>query len=394
MLGGVFSRPSAEPVEERDGWEWFSQGTPTWAGVKVDETTSMQLLAVYGSVKFISESIATLPVGTFRDQGEERVPTTPPAWLARPTLDLSYIDWSSQVLTSLLLDGDSVCRLMYSSTGQLGEIIPVADELVQIQVLDGRRKEVRIDGRVMKRGEYLHIPAMMRAGSVRGLSPIEHARQSIGLGLAALEFGAGWLDRDGNMPGVIELPKVANAETMVKMARQWRDKRTRANKGVPGVLDDGAQWKPTGVTSEQMEFLATRKYSAAEIAGQLFMVDPSELGIPVEGSSLTYANLEQRNVRRLQVTLLPWIIRIEKALSTLLPNKQFVKLNVDSALRGDVKTRYEAYKIGLDGKFLTVDEVREMEDRRPLTDAEKEELSPPPPPPAAAAPVAEQQPDE
>jgi HK97 family phage portal protein len=283
---------------------------------------------------------------------------------------------------------------MYSSTGQLGEIIPVADELVQIQVLDGRRKEVRIDGRVMKRGEYLHIPAMMRAGSVRGLSPIEHARQSIGLGLAALEFGAGWLDRDGNMPGVIELPKVANAETMVKMARQWRDKRTRANKGVPGVLDDGAQWKPTGVTSEQMEFLATRKYSAAEIAGQLFMVDPSELGIPVEGSSLTYANLEQRNVRRLQVTLLPWIIRIEKALSTLLPNKQFVKLNVDSALRGDVKTRYEAYKIGLDGKFLTVDEVREMEDRRPLTDAEKEELSPPPPPPAAAAPVAEQQPDE
>jgi HK97 family phage portal protein len=244
----------------------------------------------------------------------------------------------------------------------------------------------------MRRGEYLHIPAMMRAGSVRGLSPIEAARQSIGLGLAGLEFGAGWFERDGNMPGVIELPRPAQPETMRKMAGQWRDKRSRAGKGLPGVIDDGGVWKPTGVTSEQMEFLATRKYSAAEIAGQLFMIDPSELGIPVEGSSLTYANLEQRNVRRVQVTLLPWIIRIEKALSALLPNKQFVKLNVDSVLRADLKTRYEAYKIGIDGKFLLPAEAREMEDRRPLTDDEKEELAPEPPP--VAGPVAEPQPDE
>lgn len=98
MLGGLFNR-NDDPLEERDaiGWEWFSNAAPTWSGATVDKTTSMQLLAVYGSVKFISESIAVLPADTYRQQGEERVATDPPPWLTRPTLDLSFIDWVSQV---------------------------------------------------------------------------------------------------------------------------------------------------------------------------------------------------------------------------------------------------------------------------------------------------------
>ena len=390
MLGGVLNNRSSEPEESRSGWEWFASDTSsqTWSGMAVTPASSMQLLAVHGSVRLISEGIATLPIDTYREEGDERVPTRPPLWLEEPTPTLNIVDWLSQVLTSLLLDGNSYSWSLYDSSGTLRELWPIADELVSVKMRNKVIKEIYVDGKLTRKGQVLHIPAMMRSGSPVGLSPIENARQAIGLGLAAMEFGAGYFDRDGNMPGVIELPRVANPETMLKMATQWKRKRTRAGKGMPGVIDDGGTWKPTGVTSEQAQFLQTRKYSSAEIAGQLFMLDPSELGIPVEGSSLTYANLDQRNVRRVQVTYLPWIVRLEKALSALLPRKQFVRLNVDGILRGDMKTRYESYKIGLENKFLTVDEVREMEDRRPLTDEEKEALEPAPPPPMAPAAAA------
>jgi len=131
-------------------------------------------------------------------------------------------------------------------------------------------------------------------------------------------------------------------------------------------LQGGASWKPTGINHEQAQFLKTRQYSAAEIAGQMFLVDPSDLGIPVEGTSLTYANLQDRNTRRVQVTLLPWIIRLENALSSLLQQPRYVKFNVDGLLRGDQKTRYESYGVGIDKGFLLPDEAREKEDLPPL----------------------------
>jgi HK97 family phage portal protein len=169
------------------------------------------------------------------------------------------------------------------------------------------------------------------------------------------------------MPGVIEMPKpVQSAEKLKEMADQWRRRRQKGGRGLPGVLDDGATWKPTGVTNEQAQFLSTRKFTAAEIAGQMFLVDPSDLGIAVEGSSLTYANLEQRNARRVQVTLLPWIIRVEKALSTLLAQPRFVKFNVEGLLRGDQKTRFESYAIGITNEFMLPNEARALEDWTPL----------------------------
>jgi HK97 family phage portal protein len=144
---------------------------------------------------------------------------------------------------------------------------------------------------------------------------------------------------------------------------------SRSNKGkLPGVLDQGAHWVSTGVTNEQAQFLATRSYTAAEIAGQMFLLDPSDLGIPVAGTSLTYGNLEQRNTRRVQVTFLPWIVRIEKALSDLLFNPRYFKFNVDGLLRGDTLSRYQSYQIGITTGFLLNEEARDLEDLPQLPD--------------------------
>jgi hypothetical protein len=168
------------------------------------------------------------------------------------------------------------------------------------------------------------------------------------------------------MPGVIEMPGRAQPETMKAIADSWRRRRREGGRGLPGVLQEGATWKPTGVTNEQAQFLATRQFTAAEIAGQMFLVDPSDLGIGVTGTALVYGNLTERNTRRVQVTLMPWIVRLEAALSGLMAQPRYVKFNINALLRGDLKTRYESYQIGIGAGFVEVNEARDWEELPPL----------------------------
>jgi hypothetical protein len=51
-------------------------------------------------------------------------------------------------------------------------------------------------------------------------------------------------------------------------------------------------------------------------------------------------------------------------------------MNVDALLRPDTKSRYEAHKIALDAGFLTLDEVRELENREPLAGGEADDNIP------------------
>ena len=372
----MFARLFPPKVEGRASFDqtwgtWPGDGGGTWAGTRVSAESSLQLLAVYGSVRLISDQISTLPVDCFQSLSDgTKVEFPKPAWLAEPTVDLTFAEWCSQVLSSLLLHGNAYVVVLRGGRGGVVELIPLDPSVVQVRRVGGRKVYV-VNG-VDYPGELVHIKGLMMPGSDVGVSPVEAARQSIGLGLSATQYGAQFFDGEGNMPGVIEIPKPTQPGVMKEMAELWRKKRNKANRGLPGVLSDGAQWKPTGVTNEQAQFLATRKFTAAEIAGQMFLLDPSDLGIPVEGTSLTYANLEQRNARRVQVTLLPWIIRIEKALSALLMVAD-VKFNVEGLLRGDTLNRFQAYEIGASIGVLTVDEMRALENLAPLSDEDKKQ---------------------
>lgn len=389
MLRSLFTPPAVEERAQATNWgDWPGDSTNV-GGVSVTELSAMQLLAVAGCVRLIADSIATLPIDTYRkDSSGQQIEVEPPAWLKEPTIDLDFTAWCTQLLTSLLLHGNAYLLVQRNSTGQIVEI-PIADPQSVTVFRDRGMKAFRINGSVYP-GQIVHIKGMMLPGYDVGLSPLEYARQSIGLGLNALEFGADQFANFNNMPGVIEIPKRAQPDQMTAMAQAWRRARQKRNRGLPGVLEDGATWRPTGVTNEQAQFLQLRQWTAAEVAGQVFLVDPADLGIPVAGTSLTYANLEQRNIRRVQVTFLPWMIRIEKAISALLPQPRYMKFNVDGLLRGDSSTRWAIYKTASDinaaaasynqPPVLLTAEMRDFEDLNPID-------APPTPVAAAAAPV-------
>ena len=84
-------------------------------------------------------------------------------------------------------------------------------------------------------------------------------------------------------------------------------------------------------------------------------------------SHATFSNIEHQSLDYVVHTLTPWLVRWEQALNqSLIPqnerDKYFFKFNTGGLLRGDLKSRYEAYAIGRQQGFLSTNDIRELED--------------------------------
>jgi HK97 family phage portal protein len=229
------------------------------------------------------------------------------------------------------------------------------------------RYEVNGVANQLDRTQILHIPAFTVPGRSRGLSPLDMAREAIGLGLTAEEYGARFFAQGTTMSGVIEHPGTPRPDE----ARLLRDmfKKTHAgtkNSHSVGVLTGGASFKPITLSPEQAQFLETRRFQKTEIA-LLYRV-PAYL-VDSQVTSTWGSGIEEQNKFFVDNTLMPWIVRIEQAVSTfLLPGTQFIKFNLDARLRAKTKDRYAAYKEAILNGFMNADEIRALEDMEPLPD--------------------------
>jgi HK97 family phage portal protein len=118
-------------------------------------------------------------------------------------------------------------------------------------------------------------------------------------------------------------------------------------------------WSPVDVGAAEFARISLNQVAL------MFGLPAYLLGAPTDSN--TYANVESRMTELYQLTLLPWIGRIESVLDAQLPRGTDVRVEIDGLLRADTRTRYESYAIALSNGFLTVNEVREFEGRPPLT---------------------------
>jgi len=115
------------------------------------------------------------------------------------------------------------------------------------------------------------------------------------------------------------------------------------------------------------QFLELAKFNEAQICG-LFRV-PLML---VQGGdkSPTYASAEQFMLAFVTHALTPLVVNIEQAIkrdliSSADKKEHYAKFSMGGLLRGDMKSRFEAYGIGIDKEIYCPNEVRDMEDMNP-----------------------------
>jgi HK97 family phage portal protein len=347
----------------------------TWSGTSVTPDTAMRHAAVWECVDLLSELLSTLPIDVFRTTADgTRQPLPLPPLLRAPTPAGSRISWMRQYLTSMLLRGNAFG--LVQARDQLGyptALEWLSPDRIRLQRA-GRTGPIRyvVDGgRALDpypEGPIVHRTGYEIAGSPAGLSVIEYARQQIGLGLSAEEFAARWFGDGAHPSAVLESDQKIDADdakiVKVRFVDAIRGKRE------PAVLGLGLRYRQVQISPEESQFLDTIQANRAMIAGW-FRLPPEAIGAATSGSSVTYANREQRALDLLTYALQPWIVRTDEMLTGLLPRPQFVKINVNGLLRVDALTRWRIHDIAVRLGVHSRDEVRRLEDEPPLPDGEQ-----------------------
>jgi HK97 family phage portal protein len=215
--------------------------------------------------------------------------------------------------------------------------------------------------------DMVHMMGMSYPEAATGMSLLTYARNSIGLGLAAEEFGASFFGRGAHMSGIVQVPGDLDKER----ARQLKESFTASHAGLQnshtvGILSGGAEWKPISVSPEDAQFLGTRAAQNLDVA-MLFGVPPHMLG-QVDRTTSWGTGIEQQSLGFLRYTLSGWTGRFEDAWSAMLPRPQVARFNHDALLRTDTAGRYAVYTQARNAALMTIDEIRALENLAPLPD--------------------------
>ena len=234
-------------------------------------------------------------------------------------------------------------------------------------------------------GEIIHLRGEPPYRQGRGTGVIDRHGLDLGLASATREFAANSY-RSGIPNGYLKVaaPMVTQDQADDLKAR-WMAAHGTTRRSI-AVLNATTEFHPIALSPIDGQLDAAREWSMRDIA-LAFGVPPYMLGVP--GDSSTYANVESRMIELRTFTLLPWIRRAESTLDAQFPRGTTLKISTDATLRADTKTRYEAYAIAIQNGWLTVDEVREFEDRAPLPESATPEPAPPDITPPEPAPTVE-----
>jgi len=335
------------------------------SGVNINQNTAFEVVAFWSAVSLISDTIATLPVDSFIRQDGNRRPYRPrPAWVDQPDVDMTRQAHYQQVLVSLLVNGNSYTRVFRNAQGEVVNLICLDPSTVQVKRSAVGRKIFIVDGedKTLSSDDIVHITDLIQPGSLTGLSRVERLKEALGLSSAMQTFAARFFGTGATTQGIIEFPGNLTPE----QAKQLRDGFDSAHRGFrrahkTGVLSGGATYKQTTVPNDAAQFLESRRFSVEEIA-RAFNIPLSMMGVP---GTQSYASVEQNAIQFVTHTLRPYIEKLEWAYSRLLPVEAFLAFNTNGLLRGDFNSRISAYATGLQSGFMSVNDVRKLEDMSP-----------------------------
>ena len=385
FLNGLFRSRDA-PRNSTSGSAYrFFMGSST-SGKRVNERSAMQMTAVYSCVRILSEAVAGLPLHLYQytdKSSKEKAIDNPLYFLLHdePNTEMTSFVFRETLMTHLLLWGNAYSQIIRNGKGEVVGLYPLMPDRMTVNRDEKGRLYYEYmvssdDAKTLKDGtvrlspyDVLHILGLGFDGLV-GYSPIAMAKNAIGLAIAAEEYGSKFYANGATPSGILEYPGTVKEPDKVR--ESW-------NAGFGGssnahkiaVLEEGMKYTPISISSNEAQFLETRKFQINEIA-RIFRVPPHMVG-DLEKSS--FSNIEQQSLEFVKYTLEPWLVRWEQAMQrSLIPqddkSKYFIKFNVDGLLRGDYQSRMQGYATARQNGWMSANDIRELEnlDRIPAED--------------------------
>jgi len=378
FLQRMFERRAALSLTDPKVWRELGIIQPTAAGVSVSGEGALKYTAVLAAVRVLAESVATLPLLVYErlpgEQGKRRAPDFYLYELLhdKPNPYLNSFEFRELMQVHLLLWGNAYAEIESDSRGRimaLWPLVPGAMETVS-RGASGLVYEYRLpDGTLKKIPGFalLHLRGLGTNG-LTGLSPIGLARQAIGLGLAAEQFGAGFFGNGAQLSGILKHPLQLSDEAEKSLRESWQELYSGIGKAHRiAILEEGMEYERIGVPPEDAQFLETRKFQVTEIA-RIYRVPPHMLG---DLDRATFSNIEHQSLEFVMHSLQPWLVRWEMAIAQQLMTaaeraRYFPEFLVDGLLRGDIASRYQAYAVGRQNGWMSANDIRRLENMNPV----------------------------
>jgi HK97 family phage portal protein len=262
----------------------------------------------------------------------------------------------------LCLHGNAYIAIKRNEAGQPVSLIPVHPDRVKVKVYKDEKFYTIDDGKeTFDDTEMIHIVGLSFDGIV-GKSVIEAARESIGLGLAADQFGGAFFGNGANVNTVLTHPGRLSDEAYKRLMASWQRRYAGLdNAHKTAILEEGMNLQKVSISPSESQFLETRQFGVVDIA-RFFRIPLAYLG-SLENSS-TRANIEEQGIQFQRNTILPWVKRWEAEFNRkLFPNGNdyYIRFNMDGLLRGDISSRYSSYATARQWGWLSVNDIRKFE---------------------------------
>ncbi len=369
----LFRKRDSAPVDLRslsfqDVWgsDYQSPGNPLGSTV----ATGLRLAPLFSAVRLIADQVSCTPIIAYQVQpdGSKRPMLRPPPLLAQPSARDLLPTWIFKVMVSLLTRGNAVGLITSVDRGGWPTGLEwLNPDDCSVNDSDPAKPVFSYLGRVLETGTFVHITSFAMPGKSWGLSPLNAFATMLSTGANA-QKSADDFYKNGTHPS----SHFRNTgKTLTADEASSAKARYKASVLSGDVLVTGNDWslESIGLPPDQARFIETIRATATQIAA-IYSVSPEWIGGEV-ANSLTYKNVEQDMTRFVTLALRPYFVRIEEALTAVLPRGQLARFNIDSLVRADLLTRMQAHEIALRAGLETNTEGRQVEDMPPLTDEQK-----------------------
>ena len=348
-------------------------------GEPVNRDSVMKVSAVYACVRLLAGSIGSLPAQIYQRDGKKKEVFSDHPYYStlhdEPNPMITSVVFWECVVNHMLLEGNHYSLIGRNRAGDMLSLTPLNPARVEPDAVNGRLTYAVVfdDGHsaVYDQDDILHIPNIGWDGK-KGLSTLRSALiNSAGGALAADKYSSTFFANDATPRGYIKFPESLTKEQADIIRQYWFDHHGHPDKRhLPAFIPQGGEFKEITMKAEDAQLIQTRSFQVTDVA-RIFGVPPHMIG-HLEKTSSWGAGLEQQSLAFVIYTLRPLITRIEQEVNRKIirSKKYFFRFNLAGLLRGDIKSRYEAYQIALGGNqqpgFVTVNEVRDLEDRAPI----------------------------
>jgi len=353
------------------------------AGIHVDHDIAMTYSAVWACVKVIAETIGVLGWHVFERTGTGKTKRTD-LWLdtmldSYPNPEMTAQTFRETLTAHCALWGNGYAEIVRDGAGRPNQLWPLLpDRVFPRRDQSGQLYyEYRVGGLSgnsngqtivpLEAANVLHVKGLGYDGVV-GYDVIAYQAMAIGMGIANERYASAFFKNGAHLSFGLVAEKQLDKEARASLRTAFEE----AYSGGPGqafkvaVFDNGVKPQQFSVSPEASQLVENRKFAVTDIA-RIFRVPPHMIA-DLEKSA--FANIEQQSIDFVMHTILPWATRWEQEANAKLLGPRFTKgytkLNLGTLMRGDQKTRYEAYKIGREWGWLNANEIREWEHMDPI----------------------------